>query len=270
MPRLGLGQSLTGGAIAEQLLVNTYGVSVDGTNDQVDIAYNSSLKPLTYMTVAGWAYPTAHQNWSKLACFAWASSGWSAPYSAWSLTLDNGSVGDGKPMWEMATPDTEDFSGKNFGTGGNAWIRITSDTALNTDEWSHIAATYDGSDAKLYVNGSETATGSRTGAIHYNANESVTLGGGADYQNQDMYAGYLDEVAIWDVALSAADITAIYNSGLPNDLTSGSSYDTDRSGDLQGWWRFEENTGSTVADSSANSNTGTLKNGAAFIENVPS
>ena len=83
-------------------------------------------------------------------------------------------------------------------------------------------------------------------------------------------AGNIDEVAIWDTNLSSADITAIYNSGVPNNLMSSASYDTDRTGNLVGYWRFEEGTGTSVADSSDNSNTGTLVNTPTWDTDVPS
>ena len=71
--------------------------------------------------------------------------------------------------------------------------------------------------------------------------------------------GNLDEVAVFGSELSASDVTAIYGTGVPNDIT-----------DLNpiSWWRFEEGSGTTAADSGSASNTGTLDN-AVFSTNVP-
>jgi len=75
----------------------------------------------------------------------------------------------------------------------------------------------------------------------------------------------LDEFSVFDSALSSSDITAIYNSGTPTDLTSLSPV---------GWWRMGDGTesasGTTIYDMSANSNNGTLENGPTYSTDVPS
>ena len=61
------------------------------------------------------------------------------------------------------------------------------------------------------------------------------------------------------MALSSADITSLYNSG--NGLkASVNSGDYDNSGELIGYWKFNDGTGSTLTDSTSNSNNGTLTN----------
>ena len=57
----------------------------------------------------------------------------------------------------------------------------------------------------------------------------------------------LDEVAIFD---EVKDVSTLYNSGIPSDLSSESG--------LVGYWRFEEGGGTTVKDLSGNGNHGTL------------
>ena len=87
---------------------------------------------------------------------------------------------------------------------------------------------------------------------------------------------------MWDTGLDANTVTSIYNSGVPNNLTLAASYTagggTDKSGDLQGFWRMGEgstwDSGAgewTIPDDSANSNTGTTQGTAAMdrINNAP-
>jgi len=69
--------------------------------------------------------------------------------------------------------------------------------------------------------------------------------------------------------LSADDVESIYNSGVPNDLRLAASYDDDKSGNLKGYWIFEEGSGSTVEDLSGEGNDGTI-NSATFDSDVPS
>ena len=76
--------------------------------------------------------------------------------------------------------------------------------------------------------------------------------------------GYVDEVAIFNSALSASDVSDIYNSGVPADLTSLSPVN---------WWRMGDNdggTGTTITDQGSGGNNGTLTNGPTFSTTVPS
>ena len=79
------------------------------------------------------------------------------------------------------------------------------------------------------------------------------------------FGGLIDEVSVFNSELSASDITAIYNSGVPTDISSLSPV---------GWWRMGDGTeagsGTTVYDMSSNSNNGTLINGPTFSTTVPS
>ena len=76
--------------------------------------------------------------------------------------------------------------------------------------------------------------------------------------------GFMNDVSIYDTDLSDASIAAIYNSGVPIDLlTNSGSYIN--SSNLVGYWDFEGNSGTTITDSSTNSNNGVLVNGGAFI-----
>jgi len=111
-------------------------------------------------------------------------------------------------------------------------------TALTSYEgqWIHIVGTYNGnsntSGIKLYLNGirvdnSGTSVGSYT-AMH-NTNASFEIG-----KYTTTYAnGLIDELSIFNSELSQSDITSIYNSGVPNDISNISG--------LISWWRMGEN-----------------------------
>ncbi|MBD3182219.1 hypothetical protein GF312_08000 [Candidatus Poribacteria bacterium] len=95
-------------------------------------------------------------------------------------------------------------------TAGGAWgdnvAASESDVPLN--EWHHVAATYDADsgDALIYLDGKEDRRSSFSGEI--TSNTSVLwLGRG---QNP-FFEGIYDEVAIWNVALSEAEIAAVMN-----------------------------------------------------------
>jgi hypothetical protein len=72
-------------------------------------------------------------------------------------------------------------------------------------------------------------------------------------------------MAFFHSALSASDISDIYNSGEPASLSSYSPV---------GWWRMGDGTeaesGTTIYDMSDNTNNGTLTNGPTYSSSVPS
>ena len=73
--------------------------------------------------------------------------------------------------------------------------------ALNT--WSHLAATYDGSTMRLYVNGVVVASKAQTGPIATSAG-ALSIGGDALYGQS--FQGTIDEVRVYNVALTQAQI----------------------------------------------------------------
>lgn len=84
-------------------------------------------------------------------------------------------------------------------------------------KWHHVAGTYDGSTVRLYVDGKQVGNGTpATLQIDYNLPSSNDLaigevGGGGDFHNG--FSGAIDELSIYNRALSPPEIQAIYNAG---------------------------------------------------------
>ena len=96
-----------------------------------------------------------------------------------------------------------------FGLSGS---NVTSSTPVSANEWNHLAGVYNGETRKIFVNGIETGSNSFTGGI--DANFTSTIGyasGSLQISSPAFYQGNIDEVAIWNDALTAAEITALYN-----------------------------------------------------------
>jgi hypothetical protein len=97
-------------------------------------------------------------------------------------------------------------------------VAVSSNTfpATNTN-WYHVAATYDGSTMKLYVNGNLEASKPFTSSITYDPSIPWTIGStAAPYRALGAprtFNGVIDEVEIFNRALSQAEIQAIYKSG---------------------------------------------------------
>ncbi|MFC1787861.1 LamG-like jellyroll fold domain-containing protein [Patescibacteria group bacterium] len=105
-------------------------------------------------------------------------------------------------------------------SGNRLWV--TGDTVLEASTWYHVAFTMDGTGTaagtKIYVNGQqETLEVLYDGLIDgfgnaYMLQIGAAGGGGAQFH------GYLDEVAVFDTALSSSEVVTMYNSGVNDNL----------------------------------------------------
>jgi len=114
-----------------------------------------------------------------------------------------------------------------FGIYDGGW-HILSAPGWVLATWYHVAATYDGSTLVLYRDGAVVATLGHVGTVNNPATPLVAIGG--NVVNGDTFDGLLDEVALFDRALSTAEIIDLA-SGTPvpvRDATWGA---------LKGIWR---------------------------------
>jgi len=72
----------------------------------------------------------------------------------------------------------------------------------------HVAGTYDGATLTVYIDGTSVGSVSNSGAIPTN---SLPVRIGADQTGANAFTGWIDEVEIYNRALSGAEIQAIYN-----------------------------------------------------------
>ncbi len=164
--------------------------SFDGSNDYLESITSHAL---TTFTEAAWVYPTS------------------------SDTSFHGIVGydNGNPA--QRAPSIYMFSGGRVQVGfgdGTSWNSMsTSGVVLTSNAWNHIASTYDGATFRIYINGVESASSALAGKVPY-AVSTLRVGRLDNY-----FKGSIDEVALFDRALSATEISALkdgrYN---PNDL----------------------------------------------------
>jgi len=232
--------------------VNTYSVDFDGSNDHVI----TSGTPVDQgdmsngYTFSGWMWredvPSLPSNGGTTSWFGgpYASAAGSAPFAQlrWYLTDEywNGNVYK-LIRW---------YHGSK--TINNSSILIPKGV------WAHLAVTWDGvNTVTTYLNGSQIGQITNSGSL-VNRADNMLIGKGHFY-----HKGKVDEVAYWNQGLSSSDITAIYNSGTPGDLTSYSPV---------GWWRMGDNdggTGTTITDQGSGGNDLTMNNGASFSSGTP-
>jgi len=232
---------------ATSSFTNTYSLQYDGSNDYAEVT-GLGLSGATSFSM--WINPQASSNFYPL------------------FHADSNGV-----YIDIAVGSFRAYLYDNT-NGGYLTRSYGLSPSLNT--WYHLAVTVDagsttgtGASAslKLYVNGAEVSSAGVTKSGSYttfNSPSSNPLDIGARTASSTYANQLIDEVAIFGSELSASDITAIYNSGVPADLTSYSPV---------GWWRMGDNdsgTGTTITDQGSGGNDATLTNGPTFSTTVPS
>ena len=149
-------------------------------------------------------------------------------------------------------------------SGGYIGRYYNSDLTSIEDTWNHFSFTYNGnstsSGIKIYLNGSRVDDNNYQGGSYTSMENTLSNLNIGKQEITNLFSnGNIDEVSVFNSELSASDITSIYNSGIPNDISSLSPLS---------WWRFE-GTGLTATDSGSGGNDGTLENGVIRSTDVP-
>ena len=111
-------------------------------------------------------------------------------------------------------------------------LGVRADSVLVTGEWMHIAGTYDGTNLKLYVNGTLVKSAVSAGAGLYAPSGVYSFSSSGEALN-----GKLDEVRIWNYARSATQIRESRHHS-QSGTASG----------LQHYWQFNKSMGTTATD----------------------
>jgi hypothetical protein len=118
--------------------------------------------------------------------------------------------------------------GDEYAVGGYQWP---------AGEWHHVVGVYDGNEVRLYVNGELDASKAYSGPIATN-DASVTIGGNP-LDSDDVFIGMIDEVRIYDRALTAGEATMLWASALAGDVTYDGVVDYEDVGILAKEWLIE-------------------------------
>ncbi len=164
--------------------------NLDGLNDYAEIPDSTSLNITGRISLQAWISPASVQSGRIIDK---QTNGGSDGYF---LDISNGRL--------------------RVGIGGNTF---QSTTNLNTNSWTHVAATYDGVKIRIYLNGSlNSVSPELAGSLVAN---SVPLRIGTDATaTANFFSGQIDEVQIHNRALSSPEIKAIYGSN-PFPLSNG-------------------------------------------------
>jgi hypothetical protein len=158
-------------------------LTFNGANALVTINNAPSLQLTTGMTLEAWAYPTTVSP-------------------AWRDVIYKG---NDNYYLEGTSSSGVLVAGAIF---GGAYGEVYGPNALTANTWTYLAVTYDGAAMRLYVNGVQVASRAQTGAIATSTNP-LQIGGDSIYGQY--FAGRIDEVRIYNRALSAAQIQSDMN-----------------------------------------------------------
>jgi hypothetical protein len=98
------------------------------------------------------------------------------------------------------------------GTLGGDTQYLSGPTANPVNAWTDVAFTYDGATLRLYINGTQVASRAAGGAIQ-TTNNPLWIGGNSPYG--EYFTGLIDEVRIYNRALTQTEIQADMNAPVP-------------------------------------------------------
>lgn len=166
-------------------------LAFDGAGQWIRVPRSTGLDAVTTaLTMAAWVQRTASPvGWSNVMSRQWQSSG-SEQYLL--------GFNDGLPTLIVASNQNGTFS-----------CAAASAPALGT--WAHVAGTWDGSTGRLYVDGQEVCNFARAVTLVPDVTPLV-LGGNANIADdaaQELFAGLLDEMVMYQRALTPAEVAAL-------------------------------------------------------------
>jgi hypothetical protein len=203
------GTSFSGGKVEQAFNFN-------GIHQLVSVPDAPALNPPAQLTLETWVYVSQFSANDSVAVV-----GKDDPFSDRQYMLGIATLGG---QWN--------FRAHVGSTGGYHYFNGA--TPLHAGVWYHAAMTYDGAFLKLYVNGVLDGTLAATGPITVTTHP-LLFGGHAD--GPWSFNGLVDEVTLYNRALSAAEIVAIYNAGAAGKCSTPLCLPTPPG--LVSWWRGE-------------------------------
>ena len=171
-------------------------------NDEIQIPYDNLLD-VNNITVSVWVYPRQ---------YFWTGNNLNSSSSI----IARWDVAPSEEVWGISF-DSSSVKGLIVNPGGgvaNGSTTAVENTPLTLNQWNHIVMTYDQVNIKLYVNGSLKATTPHNDDLNISTS-GISIG------ERDQYNGYfyhtdgiIDDIGIWDRALSEQEVTNLYNETL--------------------------------------------------------
>ncbi len=215
-------------------------LQLDGINDYAFLPNNLATNFTTgKVTAEAWVYMNAYTNWAGII------ENWGNSSGAFQLSLNNA---------------TQKLN-INITQANGSVVSVTAPNVFPLNNWVHVAFVADGTKVHLYQNGLEVGTAAnydgtlKTSFAYTNIGCKPGDTGGSDATNPGFLNGRLDEVRIWNIARSEAEIFANMYNELFVDTSLVVLYHCN-----QGAAGATNAAVTTLIDASGNNRTGTLNN----------
>jgi glucose/arabinose dehydrogenase/chitodextrinase len=160
-------------------------LSFSGAGSTVRVADSASLDLTTAMTLSAWIEPTASQ-------------------SGWKTILQH----ETDAYFLNASNTDGPLRPSGGGTLGGNTQYLSGPTANPVNAWTNVALSYDGATLRLFINGTQVSSRAASGAIQ-TTNSPLWIGGNSPYG--EYFQGLIDEVRVYNRALTQAEITSDMN-----------------------------------------------------------
>ncbi len=211
-----------------------YATTYDGTGDSTTISDVLDFERTQPFTLSTWVKTTTDAGQSLIT-----KQDSNSPFSGYNLQFGS----SGLLFFQLV----------NTYTTNAIEVQSTNNLSYNDGVWHHVAAVYDGtskaSGVKLYFDGVQIAMTTNMDNLDATTVNSIALNLGSRNNAAQFLNGQLDDARIYSKAMGGADIRMLYNYA-PGPV---------------GYWKFDEATGTSVADSSGNGNTATISDDVSIV-----
>lgn len=197
--------TLVGGNNTQDLSVPAVvnrGLDFDGSADLVDIPYSAKLVT-PHMSACAWVKLDTNVAWAGVYSLPYAFGSWSDPYATFALRAND--LGGDKVSALCAV--------------NGVLKRVSGTTTLLTDGTTYfLVATYDGTDLKVYLDSVLENTLNAPGVLTQASNCGPCIGARSGSSPLEWVDGTIDEVRVFNYALSQTEINTLFNAGAGTDV----------------------------------------------------
>jgi hypothetical protein len=163
--------------------------SFNGISDYINCGISSATIFANGVSFCAWIYPTVYELSSVVDRMQNTGSG---------FRINTRDVSNGSTIWAQAD---------NYTVGG---LAANSTTQYNPNQWLFITGTWSTNDSvKIYINGNWE--GSTTVTYDMSSPYPILIGIGQRYLNFEPFQGKIDDVKIYNRALSSCDVDSLYD-----------------------------------------------------------
>ena len=185
LTKIGSPTTTPSGRIAEAIVLN-------GQNQYLQASSSSSITPLSAMSMSAWVYTSSGSTAAENII--------SKSKNSWSYSMHVSKTG-------------QTFNCRFTITSAPTYIDLSWPGGVNglqpyLNQWNLVTCTYDGAQAKMYVNGVLRNTKNNPGVLAQNSEDIII---GNKLPNNYYFNGKIDDVRIYNKALTPQDVTDIFN-----------------------------------------------------------